>query len=178
MTAAGLFGVVAEFERPEDLLRALEAAQAAGYTCLEAFSPLPLRPAAKALGVQTRALLRIAAVAGLIGASVQFAAQYWMNAVDYPLNVGGRPLNSWPAFLPATLIVAILWAAAATLIAMLLIVRLPRLNHPVFSVPGFARASEDRFFLLVSSQDPLFERAAVAGFLDGLGPRHVQEVLE
>jgi hypothetical protein len=99
-----------------------------------------------------------------------------LNTVDYPLNVGGRPLDSWPAFIPSTLIVAILWAGAATLIGLLLILRLPRLHHPVFEVHGFERASNDRFFLCILSDDPLFESAATRNFLEGLAPQIVREV--
>jgi hypothetical protein len=99
-----------------------------------------------------------------------------MNAIDYPLNVGGRPLDSWPAYIPSTLIVAILWAGLATLLGLLLILRLPRLHHPVFSVPGFERASEDRFFLCILGDDPLFEAGAAREFLQTLSPRKVREV--
>jgi hypothetical protein len=99
-----------------------------------------------------------------------------MTAVDYPLNVGGRPLNSWPAFIPASLIVAILWAGAATLIGLLLILRLPRLHHPVFAVPGFERASEDRFFLCIIQDDPIFDSTAVREFFGTLSPLAVQEI--
>jgi hypothetical protein len=99
-----------------------------------------------------------------------------MNAVDYPLNVGGRPLHSWPAFIPATIIVAILWAGLATLLGLLLILRLPRLHHPLFEVPGFERVSENRFFLCILSEDPLFEREAARNFLEGLSPCAVREV--
>ena len=98
-------------------MEAVRAAKRAGYTRLDAFSPFPLADLAKDLGVRTSAIPWIAFVAGLIGAAIQYGSQYWMNAVDYPLNVGGRPLHSWPAFIPASLIVAILWAGAATLSA-------------------------------------------------------------
>ncbi len=171
-----LHGVLAEFDRPEALAEAVEAARRAGYTRLDAFSPFPLRDVAQALGERPRALPWIAAIAGLIGAAVQYGSQVWLNAVDYPLNVGGRPLHSWPAFIPATVIVAILWAGAATILAFLIIARLPRLHHPVFSVPDFERASEDRFFLLISSQDPRFEGART--FLKDLVPLAIHEVPE
>ena len=171
------YGIIAEFEKPEMLMEAVRAAKRAGYTKLDAFSPFPLSEVAEELGVRTSVIPWIALVAGLIGAAIQYGSQYWMNAVDYPLNVGGRPLNSWPAFIPASLIVAILWAGAATLIGLLLILRLPRLHHPVFAVPGFERASEDRFFLCISSDDPLFEKAAARSFLATLSPQAVHEVL-
>lgn len=176
--AVRLYGVMAEFDRPEALAAAVAAARDAGYTRLDAFGPFPLRQVAKALGCRTGIIPWIAAGAALIGAVIQYGSQYWMNAVDYPLNVGGRPLHSWPAFIPSTVIVAILWAGAATLIGMLLILRLPRLHHPVFGVPGFERATEDRFFLCILSDDPRFEAAGAARFLGTLAPNAVREVPE
>jgi hypothetical protein len=173
-----LHGIIAEFAAPEALGRAVAASRRAGYTRLEAFSPFPLRDVADALGARPTVVPLIAAAAGLIGALIQYGTQYWLNAVDYPLNVGGRPLHSWPAFVPATLIVAILWAGAATLIALLFMIGLPRLHHPVFAVPGFERASEDRFFLLIASDDPLFEPQRARAFLETLAPQAVCEVAE
>ena len=171
-----LYGLIAEFRTPEAIAQAVEAACRAGYTRLDAYSPFPLRDVAHRLGARTTAIPWIAFIAGVTGAVVQYGSQYWMNAVDYPLNVGGRPLHSWPAFIPASLIVAILWAGLATLLGLLLILRLPRLHHPVFAVPGFERASEDRFFLLIASEDPCFEAEGAHRFLEGLGARAVREV--
>jgi len=171
-----LHGIMAEFRTPEALMDAVRAAKRAGFTKLDAFSPFPLADLAEELDCRTSAIPWIALVAALFGAGIQYGSQYWMNAVDYPLNVGGRPLHSWPTFIPSTLIVAILWAGAATLLGLLLILRLPRLHHPVFSVPGFERASEDRFFLCILSGDPLFEASAARSFLEALSPEAVQEV--
>ncbi|GEO15676.1 DUF3341 domain-containing protein [Microvirga aerophila] len=171
-----LYGIMAEFGTPKALENAVKASKLAGYTKLDAFSPFPLSDVAKVLDVRTRAIPWIAFVAGLVGAAIQYGSQYWMNAVDYPINVGGRPLDSWPAFIPSTLIVAILWAGLATLLGLLLILRLPRLHHPVFAVPGFERASGDRFFLCISSDDPLFEPGAAWDFLQTLSPQRVREV--
>ena len=136
------YGIMAEFRRPEDLIEAVRAARRAGFTKLDAFSPFPLSELADELGVRTTIIPWIAFLAALVGAGLQYGSQYWMNAVDYPLNVGGRPLDSWPAFIPSALIVAILWAGVATLIGLLMILRLPRLYHPVFAVHGFRRASD------------------------------------
>jgi hypothetical protein len=171
-----LYGIMAEFRSPEALTDAVKATKRAGFTRLDAFSPFPLSDLAQELGVRTAIIPWIAFMAALVGAGLQYGSQYWMNAVDYPLNVGGRPLDSWPAFIPSTLIVAILWAGAATLIGLLLILRLPRLHHPVFEVHGFERASNDRFFLCILSDDPLFESAATRNFLEGLAPQIVREV--
>ena len=170
------YGIMAEFKSPEALMEAVRAAKGAGYTKLDAFSPFPSADLAKELGVRTSVIPWIATVAGLIGAAIQYGSQYWMNAVDYPLNVGGRPLHSWPAFIPASMIVAILWAGAATLIGLLLILRLPRLHHPVFAAQGFERASEDRFFLCIMQDDPIFDGATVRDFFGALAPLAVQEV--
>jgi hypothetical protein len=169
-------GIMAEFSGPEALAGAIRAARTAGYTCLEAFSPFPLRDLARDLGYRPSAIAWIAAGAGLAGALIQYLIQYWMNAVDYPLNVGGRPLDSWPAFIPSVLIVAILWAGGAALLGMLALLRLPRLHHPVFGVAGFERASEDRFFLCIRSDDPLFDPGEARKLLEGLSPDAVREV--
>jgi hypothetical protein len=171
-----LHGVMAEFSAPAALIAAVAAAKHAGYTRLDAFSPFPMQEVADALGVRPRVIPWIAAVTAFTGAVIQYGSQYWMNAVDYPLNVGGRPLHSWPAFIPSTLIVAILWAGAATLLSMLLILRLPRLHHPVFAVQGFERASEDRFFLLILGEDPLFDPHRVRSLLRELAPLAVRDV--
>lgn len=170
------YGIMAEFKTPEALVEAVRAAKHAGYTRLDAFSPFPLSDLAKELGVRTSVIPWIAMVAGVIGAAIQYGSQYWMNAVDYPLNVGGRPLHSWPAFIPASLIVAILWAGAATLIGLLLILRLPRLHHPVFAVSGFERASEDRFFLCILQDDPKFDSAAIHDVLGAHSPLAIREI--
>ncbi len=170
------YGIMAEFKGPEALMDAVRAAKRAGYTRLDAFSPFPLSDLAKELGVRTAVIPWTALIAALAGGFIQYSSQYWMNAVDYPLNVGGRPLNSWPAFIPASIIVAILWAGAATLIGLLLILRLPRLHHPVFAVPGFERASEDRFFLCIMQDDPTFDRDAIYELFGTLSPLGVQEV--
>jgi hypothetical protein len=173
-----LYGIMAEFKTPKALEGAVKASKLAGYTKLDAFSPFPLSDVAEELDVRTRAIPWIAFAAGLTGAAIQYGSQYWMNAVDYPINVGGRPLNSWPTFIPSTLIVAILWAGLATLLGLLIILRLPRLHHPVFSVPGFERASGDRFFLCILSDDPLFEPGSAWDFLQTLSPQRVREVPE
>jgi hypothetical protein len=173
---SALLGVVAEFRSADELSRAIEAARRDGYTAIEAFAPFPMQDEERALGYRTWVIPVMATVAACIGAAIQYYSQYWMNAVDYPLNVGGRPLHSWPAFIPSTIIVAIMWAGATALLGMLLILRLPRLHHPVFAVRGFRRASEDRFFLLIESRDPLFEADEAKRFLAGLGPHAVEEM--
>jgi hypothetical protein len=169
-------GVIAEFGRAEDLVAALRAARAAGWRALDAFSPYPVPEAAELLGARGNRVAWIAIGAGLFGAALAYGTQWWLSVHGYPINVGGRPLHAWPPFLPATTIVAILWSAAASLLGMLALNRLPRLHHPVFAAPGFRRASEDRFFLLLSAEDPRFGTEAATHFLEGLHPLRVAEV--
>lgn len=155
-------GVLAEFADADALLAAMRAAHAAGWRDMEAFAPYPVPEAATLLGAREAPVAWIAMGAGLLGAVLAYGTQWWLSVHAYPINVGGRPLHAWPAFLPATTIVAILWSAAAALLGMLLLNRLPRLHHPVFAAPGFGRASEDRFFLLLRATDPRFGDAAAA----------------
>ncbi|MGG5811261.1 DUF3341 domain-containing protein [Falsiroseomonas sp. CW058] len=171
-----IHGVMAEFASDEALVAALRAARAAGWRRMDAFSPYPLAEAAALLGARGSRVAWIAIGAGLLGAAAAYAAQWWLTVHAYPINVGGRPLHAWPAFLPATVIVAILWAAAASLLGMLALNGLPRLSHPVFAAPGFGRASENRFFLLILAEDPRFGAEAATRFLQGLGPLRVAEV--
>lgn len=169
-------GLVARFPDAQSLTAAAEAAAAAGYRRIDAFSPFPIPAASRAVGCRGWIVPVIAAVAGLIGAAIQYATQYGLNVLAYPIDVGGRPLHSWPAFLPATVIVAILWASAAALVGMLLLNGLPRLHHPVFAAPGFERASEDAFFLWIEAADPLFDRRATEASLRGWGASDVHDV--
>jgi hypothetical protein len=173
---APIFGVMAEFDGAAPLLAALRQARGAGWRALDACAPHPLPEAAEMLGARGLRVAWIAIGAGLFGAALAYGTQWWLSVHAYPIDVGGRPLHAWPAFLPATTIVAILWAAAASLVGMLALNRLPRLSHPVFAVPGFLRASEDRFFLLILAEDPRFEAAAAARFLAAQGPLRVVEV--
>ena len=170
-------GLLAEFKSADSIRAAVQAADKAGYTRLEAFSPFPMPDIAKRLGHRPLIMPVIALTAGLMGAAVQYYAQYWMNVVDYPINVGGRPLHAWPAFIPATLIVGIMWAAAAVLVGMLVLNRLPRLHHPLFDATGFERASQDRFFLYIADNDPKFDPAATKRFLKRQKAISVQEIL-
>jgi hypothetical protein len=176
MTDVPPAGVIAEFESAEAMVAALRAAKAAGWREMDAYAPFPVPEAAELLGAHGAPVGWIAIGMGLVGAILAYATQWWLSVHEYPINVGGRPLHALPAFLPATTIVAILWASAGTLLALLVMNRLPRLHHPVFAAPGFGRASEDRFFLCLFSADPRFEPVEAARFLQGLKPLHVAEV--
>lgn len=169
-------GVIGVFESAEALVEALRATRAAGWRRMDAFAPHPVQDAADLLGARAAPVAWVAIGAGLAGALLAYGTQWWLSVHAYPINVGGRPLHAWPASLPATTIVAILWAAAAALIGMLALNRLPRLAHPVFAVPGFLRASEDRFYLLIDAADPRFSVAAASAALREAGAREVTEV--
>jgi hypothetical protein len=171
-----IHGVMADYQDRDALLAALRAARAEGWRRMDAFSPYPVPEAAELLDARGNRVAWIAIGAGLFGAVLAYGTQWWLSVYDYPINVGGRPLHAWPAFLPATTIVAILWAAAASLLGMLALNRLPRLSHPVFAAPGFLRASEDRFFLLILAEDPRFGAEAATGFLKRTGAMRVAEV--
>jgi hypothetical protein len=176
MTPAPIYGLMAEFPDPARLLAAARDAYAAGYRRMDAFSPLPIEGLADAIGFHRTRLPLIVLLGGLAGAVGGFLMQYWIAAIDYPVDVGGRPYNSWPAFIPVTFELAILAAACAALIAMLGLNGLPMPYHPVFNVPTFALATRDRFFLCIEARDPLFDADATRRFLDRLAPAAVSEV--
>jgi hypothetical protein len=155
-------GIVAEFGRAEEMVAALLAAREAGWRNIDAHGPYPVPEAAKILGTRGWPVAAIAVAAGIIGGALQYGAQWYLTVIDYPLNVGGRPLHAWPVFLPATYIVAVLWAAVAAMLGMLWLNGLPRLHHPVFAAPGFERAAEDRFFVALLLEDGEADRAGEA----------------
>jgi Protein of unknown function (DUF3341) len=173
-----LYGLMAEFASPEELVEAARAAKKAGYVRVDAFSPFPLPDVADVLGYRRYRIALAALLAALAGGIVQYGAQYWMNVVDYPINVGGRPLHSWPAFIPPALTVSILWAAVAIFAAFLFLTRLPRLHHPIFEDREFERVTDDGFFLGIRRDDPLFDREATCRFLEVLGASAVREIRE
>jgi hypothetical protein len=169
-------GILARFASPEELLAALERARAAGYTRLEAYTPFPVDGLAEALPRAGTPIGWVVFGAGLFGGTGAYALQYWATH-DYPLNIGGRPLHSWPAFIPVTFELTVLTAAIVGVLALGWLCRLPRLHHPVFEAPGFERASQDRYFLLIRDDDPRFHPARTHAFLADTAPEYVTEVL-
>ena len=170
-----VYGFLAEFTDEHELLEAVKAARAEGYSVLEAYTPLPVEEISHALGHKNRMPL-VVLCGAIVGAIGGYTMQYWMNAVDYPLNVGGRPLNSWPAFGIITFECTILCAALAAVLGMLALCGLPRPHHPVFNVPIFELASRNRFFLMVLARDERFDMDETPRFLERQKPLTVAPV--
>ncbi|HLL76965.1 MAG TPA: DUF3341 domain-containing protein [Pyrinomonadaceae bacterium] len=172
-----IYGVIAEFDNPTDAVAAARRAYEEGYRRMDAYSPYPLEALSEAIGFHGSRLPLIVLIGGIVGGLGGYLMQYWMNAYDYALNVGGKPLHSWPAFIPITFETTVLGAALAAIFGMLALNGLPEPYHPVFNAPNFALATRDRFFLLIEARDPKFDRAGTAAFLRELdGAREVTDV--
>ncbi len=171
-----LYGLMAVFNEPEALLKAAQSAYDAGYRKLQAYTPFPVNGLSEAIGFTHDRMSMITLIGGLFGCSGGFYMQYFANVVSYPLNIGGRPYNSWPAFIPVTFELTILCAALSALFGMLILNKLPQLYHPVFNVPEFKRAAEDGFFLCIQCLDPQFKYQETHNFLKSLIPQEVYEV--
>jgi hypothetical protein len=170
------YGLVAEFGDATQLVAAAHRVRAEGYTRTDAFSPFPVEELTEALGIRPTKLPLIVLIGGLIGCVGGFLLQYIPAVIDYPLNVGGRPDNSWPMFVPVTFELTILCAALAAVLGMLALNGLPMPYHPLFHIDRFALATRDGFFLCIESADPKFDAAATRAFLESLSPREVNEV--
>jgi hypothetical protein len=171
-----LYGVMAEFADPEALLAAARRAYAEGYRRMDAYSPFPVDGLAEAIGFQRNLLPPIVLIGGILGAAGGFFLQYWISVIDYPLNIGGRPLNSWPSFVPVTFELTILLAALCAVLGLLALNGLPMPYHPVFNVERFELASRNRFFLCIEAQDPKFDRDATRRFMESASPQGVYDV--
>jgi hypothetical protein len=167
------YALVAEFDRPDAILAAARKARERGFSRIEAFTPIPIEGLAEAVGFRERAIAPVV----LAGAVLGGIGGFWMQAAvnyDFPLNVGGRPLIAWPAFMLIVFELAVLGAVGAGVLAMLLLDRLPKLHHPMFDAGDFHLASSDRFFLAILADDPKFETAAVRRFLTTLRPKRIE----
>lgn len=171
-----LYGLMAEFDGPDDLLEAARRAYEEGYRRLDAYSPFPVPGLAEAIGFRRTRLPLIVLFGGLVGGLGGYYLQYWISAIDYPLNVGGRPLHSWPALIPVTFELTVLVAALAAVLGMLALNGLPMPHHPVFNVPAFELATRNRFFLCIEATDPRFDAVGTKSFLETLKPSGVFEV--
>lgn len=173
---ARLFGVIAEFANAEDLLHAVHEARKEGYQVMEAYTPYPIEELNDAIGHGPSRVPVLVLLGGIVGAFFGFGLQYWTSVVAYPLNIGGRPYNSWVSFIPITFECTILFAGLAAVFGMLVLNRLPMPYHPVFSVPRFQLASRDRFFLMILARDPRFRAGDTFRFMETLGASHVSDV--
>ena len=171
-----IYGLMAEFDSPSDLLDAAQRAHVVGYRRMDAYSPFPVHGLAEAIGFHRTRLPFLVLLGGIVGGIGGYYLQYWIHVIDYPLNVGGRPLHSWPAFIPVTFELTVLLAALAAVLGMLALNGLPRPHHPVFNVPAFEMATQNRFFLCIEASDPRFDGEGTRRFLEGLKPRGVFDV--
>jgi hypothetical protein len=170
-----IYGYLAEFHDGDELLEAARSARAEGYTVMEAYTPVPMEEVAHVLGHRTR-LPWIVLCGGAFGALVGFGMQYLINTTVYPLNIGGRPPNSWPAFIVITFEMTVLFASLSAVLGMLWLNGLPQPYHPVFNVPAFELASRNRFFLMILSRDPRFDMERTERFLRARNVLGVMEV--
>ena len=173
-----IYGLLAEFDTPTQLVTAVRKARAEGYRVMDAYSPFPIEELHHALGSKHTRLPLIVLIGGLIGCIGGYALEYWVSVIAYPINIGGKPLHSWPAFIPVTFECTILAAALSCVLGMLALNGLPMPYHPVFSVPRFALASRNRFFLCIESKDPKFDIEETRRFLETLNPREVSTVAD
>ncbi len=176
MKRAPLYGLMAEFDTPTELVLAARSSFEAGYRKMDAYAPFPIEELNEALGMHKDSVPLVVLIGGIFGGTLGFLLQYWINVIDYPINIGGRPLNSWPAFIVVTFELTILGAALFAVLGMLAMNGLPQPHHPVFNVPRFAFATRDRFFLCIEAIDPKFQREETMAFLRGLKARDVVEV--
>jgi hypothetical protein len=171
------YGVVGEFSSTHSLIHAAKQARQAGYTGLDAYTPFPVEGLNEALGLKRTFVPLVTLIGGLLGGLSGFGFQYWVSVISYPENIGGRSLNSWPAFIPVTFELTVLGASLFAVFGMLAMNRLPQPHHPLFNVDRFQKhASVDRFFLCIQADDPKFSLADAARFLQGVHAEHVSEV--
>src|SRR5712671_2644044 len=171
-----LYGVMAQFDNPSALVAAARETYAAGYRQINGYSPFPIEELSDAIGFKRTTLPLIVLAGGIIGAVGGFFMQYWMEVIDYPINVGGKPFNSWPAFIPITFECTVLCAAFAAVFGMLALNKLPQPYHPVFNAPNFALATRDSFFLVIEASDRKFEHDQVVNFMKDLDPKDLIDV--
>ena len=171
-----IYGILAEFDSSTDLVYAAKAAYAAGYRKMDAYSPFPIEEASDAIGFHKSRVPLIVLLGGLLGGLSGFGLQYWINVISYPLNIGGKPYNSWPAFIVPTFEMTILFDGLAGVLGMFALNGLPMPYHPLFNVDRFSAATRDKFFLCVEAADPKFDLVDTQRFMESLKPLSISEV--
>lgn len=171
-----IYGLMAEFGTPEELLSAAHSANKAGYKRMDAFTPLPIEGLAEAVGFHRTLLPVVVLIGGILGGCAGFGMQYYANVIGFPLNIGGKPFDSWPAFIPITFEMTILGAALSAVLGLLALNGLPTPYHPVFNVPEFELASRSHFFLCIKARDPKFDLVKTKEFMESLKARKVSEI--
>lgn len=170
------YGLMAEFDSVNSLMDAANRTREAGYKRIDAYSPFPVEGLAEAIGFHHDEVPLVVLIGALLGGLGGYLLQYWISVVSYPINVGGKPYHSWPAFIVVTFEMTILFGGIFAVFGMLALNGLPMPYHPVFNVPRFAFATKDRFFLIVFSSDPKYNPAEVRRLLESFGPRSISEV--
>ena len=173
-----LHGVMAEYESGQALVDAARTTMAQGFTRVEAYTPVPIEELNDIIHRKRTILPKLVLTGGLTGMATGFALQYWASVIEYPMNVGGRPMASWTAFIVPSYELTILFASLTAAIGMALLSGLPRPYHPVFNVERFSMASSDKFFLVIESTDPKFDQRAASEFLRTTGAKGVYDVAQ
>ncbi|MFS2218004.1 DUF3341 domain-containing protein [Telluria sp. Tellsp104] len=176
MSGPAMYGLLAEFPSADALCAAARHARDNGYTRVEAYSPFAIEGLDDIVGADKGWIAPLTLLGGILGGAGTYFLQWYAAVVDYPINIGGRPLHSWPAFIPATFEITILGAAVAAVLAMLVLNGLPRLYHPLFEVEEFELASRNRFFLCLPARDPVFAPGPARDLLEELHPLLLREV--
>lgn len=171
-----IFGLMAEFADVNDAVTAARRSYAEGYRKMDAYAPFPVEELSEAIGFHRNGVALVCLVGGLMGCTAAYILQWWINTISYPINIGGRPFHSWPAFIVVTFEMTILFSGLSAVFGMLSLNGLPMPYHPVFNVPQFDAASKDRFFLVIFSSDPRYDATTTRQFLEGLNPVSVAEV--
>jgi hypothetical protein len=171
-----VYGMMAEFDTPEAMMDAATKARQTGYTKIDGFCPFPVEGLSEALGERDSRVQYMVLLGAIVGGCTGYGLQYLTGVITYPVNIGGKPLHSWPTYGPVTFELTVLFACLTGIVTMLVLNGLPSLYHPVFNVPAFERASTDRFFLLVESEDKRFDAVETRRWMESLNPLEVHEV--
>jgi hypothetical protein len=171
-----IYGLMAEFDNVNDAITAARRTYAAGYRRIDAYAPFPVEELSEAIGFHENGVALVCLVGGLLGCSAAYILQWWISTISYPVNIGGRPLHSWPSFVIVSFEMTILFSGLSAVFGMLALNGLPMPYHPVFNVPRFELASRDRFFLVIFASDRNYDPVGTRQFLEGLNPISVAEV--